>query len=166
MKAYQIVDADFVKREIGRMPIVNDATAAADRPIPKRHQHSARCGRRLGRSAERWPPGVQDSNSIFPGLRSSCTPDGRACQDRRLPGVGGLQWKLTYLYAGIIFDFGCHPRASRGNFVGCLRERRRREERRRQPDRASGAADNGFRRDEAMTRAGCLSVAGGPFAVP
>ena len=74
MKAYQIVDADFVKREIGRMPIVDvrpplrydtahipsainirlDVAAASDDP------------------AEELAEMFQD-NGIFPRTRSSCT---------------------------------------------------------------------------------------------
>ena len=70
------------------------AAAAALRhgPYSLGHQHSARCGRRLGgscRGAGRDVPGQRH----FPrGRGHRVLPDGRACQDRlRLPGVGGLQ---------------------------------------------------------------------------
>ena len=87
MKAYQIVDADFVKREIGRMPIVDVRPPLRYDPA---HIPSA-INIRLDVAAASEDP-AEELAEIPRGRGRRVLPDGRACQDRlRLPGVGGLQ---------------------------------------------------------------------------
>lgn len=94
MKAYQIVDADFVKREIGRMPIVDVRPPLRYDPahIPSAINIRLDVAAASEDPAEELAEMFQD-NGIFPeDAVRRVLPDGRACQDRlRLPGVGGLQ---------------------------------------------------------------------------
>ena len=152
MKAYQIVDADFVKREIGRMPIVDVRPPLRYDPahIPSAINIRLDVAAASEDPAEELAEMFQD-NGIFPedavvvycqmGVHAKI-----ACDYLASAGYSRL-----YLYATRRVPW--RPRR--------LPSRRRRRRARRQPDRASGAADIGApsRRNDDKGR---LSVAGGP----